>query len=252
MSKAKQFKALHKQANPLILFNIWDAGTAKMAQSAGAKAIATGSHSVAAAHGFEDGENIPLDLVLDNLRRIVSAVDLPVSCDIESGYGEDATMVHDTVAQVVETGAVGINLEDQIIGGHGLYDMATQAGRILAARKAADRSDKNFFINARTDLFLKVKPKDHADILQQAINRAIACATAGANGFFAPGLTDETLIRQLCDNCPLAVNILAIPEGPTAATLANLGVSRVSHGPWPYRNMAVWFTEQARAALNDC
>ncbi|MCK4713682.1 MAG: isocitrate lyase/phosphoenolpyruvate mutase family protein, partial [Marinosulfonomonas sp.] len=198
MSKAKLFQSLHIKSDPVVLFNVWDAGTAAIVQAAGAKAIATGSWPVAAAYGFADGEKIPLDLMLENLRRVVGAVDLPVSSDIEGGYSVAPDGVADTAELVVKAGAIGFNFEDQIVGGAGLHDITTQTARVAAARAGADRAGSNIFLNARTDLFLKAKPEDHADLLDDAINRAQAYAGAGANGFFAPGLTNEALIKQLC------------------------------------------------------
>lgn len=250
MSKSELFQALHVKSDPVVLFNVWDPGTASIVQSAGAKAIATGSWPVAAAHGFADGEAIPLTMMLDNLSRIVAAVDLPVSSDIEGGYSETARGVADTVEQVVRAGAVGFNFEDQIVGGQGLYDIAAQSARVAGAREGADRAGSNVFLNARTDLFLKAKPEDHALHLEEALTRAQAYADVGANGFFAPGLTDEGLIKQLCADCPLPVNILALPQAPEAGVLAGLGVARISHGPVPYRKMAAWLEEQARAAIS--
>ncbi len=250
MTQAETFKSLHIKSDPVVLFNVWDAGTAAIVQSAGAAAIATGSWPVAAAQGFEDGEKIPLQLMLENLKRIVAAVDLPVSSDVEGAYSATAKGVMETVVQVVQAGAVGFNFEDQIVGGEGLHDIDVQTARVAAAREGADQAGSNIFINARTDLFLKAKPEDHAGLLDQALARANAYAGAGADGFFAPGLTDEALIKQLCADCPLPVNILALPHAPSASVLARLGVARISHGPVPYKKMTAWFGELAKAAIN--
>ncbi len=248
---AKTFKALHVKGDPVILYNCWDAGSASAIASAGAKAIATGSWPVAAAHGFADGENIPLELMAENVRRIVATVDLPVSSDIESGYGSDPATVANTVKQVVEAGAIGFNFEDQIVGGSDLYATDEQASRISAARKAADSKVAGIFINARTDIFLKAKPDTHSDaMLDEAIARANAYENAGADGFFAPGLADETLIKRLCDAVSLPVNIIALPHVPENRILASLGVARVSYGPVPYRKMAAWLEDQARSAID--
>lgn len=248
---AAEFKALHVKSDPIVLFNIWDAGTAAIVEAAGASAIATGSWPVAAAHGFADGENIPLALMLENLRRIVGAVSLPVSSDIEGGYGVAPETVADTVRQVVGAGAVGFNFEDQVVGGDGLHDIAVQTTRIAAARAAADGAGSDIFVNARTDLFLKAKAEDHTEaLLGDALKRAQAYAEAGADGFFAPGLTDKAMIARLCAASPLPVNILALPHAPAASELAECGVARISYGPVPYRKMAAWLEDQARAALS--
>ena len=249
--RAKIFKALHIKFDPIVLFNVWDPGSAAIIANAEAKAIATGSWPVAAAFGYADGENIPLTLVAENLRRIVDAIDLPVSSDIEGGYGVAPAAVAKTVREIVQTGAVGFNFEDQIVGGDGLHAIDLQTSRILAAREAADQIVSDVYINARTDIFLKAKPETHSDaMLDDALERAAAFAKAGADGFFAPGLADADFIKRLCAECPLPVNIIALPHLPDAATLADCGVARISYGPVPYRKMAAWLEEQARAAIN--
>src|SRR5687768_140522 len=182
------FKNLHIKGDPLILFNIWDAGSAKIAEKIGAKAIATGSWAVAVANGFKDGETLPLELALANLQRIVASVDLPVTIDLESGYGRTPAEVKNTVARAIEAGAIGMNFEDQIIGEEGLYSIEEQSARITAAREAADEAALPFFINARTDIYIKAYP-DHTEAhLQEAISRAQAYAAAGASGSFAPAV----------------------------------------------------------------
>jgi 2-methylisocitrate lyase-like PEP mutase family enzyme len=238
--KLTTFRELHVPGRPLVLFNIWDAGSAKAVAAAGAPALATGSWSVAAAHGFVDGEQIPLELALDNLRRIVAAVELPVSVDLEGGYGAKADVVAETVRRAADAGAIGCNLEDGIVGGSGHYSIADQAARLRAARTAAPA----FFINARVDLFLDNKAEQHQALMAEALARAAAYADAGADGIFVPGLADEALIGRFCEACTLPVNVMASPSAPDAARLAALGVARISHGPGPYRR-AMAFLEQA-------
>lgn len=248
--RAQKFKALHTPGNPLILFNIWDAGSASTVAASGAKALATGSWPVAAAFGFADGENMPLDLALDNISRIIAVTDLPFSMDIEGGYGATPEGVANSVTRAVKVGVVGFNFEDQIIGGTGLYGLDAQIARIRAARHAADAVCEGIFINARTDIFLKAKPDSHDEaMLAQAITRAEAFAKAGADGFFAPGLANTGLIAHLCTACPLPVNIIALPHVPEKEILAALGVARISHGPVPYKKMSAWLSEQAKTAF---
>lgn len=247
---AQTFKSLHQKGNPLILFNVWDAGSALAVAASGAKAIATGSAPVAMAHGFADGENIPLNLVLDNLRRIIGSVDLPVSTDIEGGYGAAPEAVAASVTRSIETGAVGFNFEDQIVGTANIYDIETQIERIAAARVAADGVCPDVYINTRTDIFLKAAPDTHTDaMLDAAITRAKAFADAGGDGFFAPGLASEAMIEKLCEASPIPVNIIALPHVPDTKTLTGLGVARISYGPVPYKKMAAWLEAEARAAL---
>ena len=235
--KADLFAQLHVQSQPLILTNIWDAGSAQVVEKGGAKAIATGSHAVAAAHGFEDRERLPLELVLANSERIVASVALPVSLDIESGYGESAAEVAVTIERVVKAGAVGINLEDQIIGGEGRYSVQAQCERLGAARGVADDLNIPLFINARTDIYLQAKSEHGEAHLAEAIDRAKAYADAGANGFFAPGLRNARVIETLCHASPLPVNIMLTDDTPNIKQLAALSVARISAGPGPYRRM---------------
>ncbi|MEP5761809.1 MAG: isocitrate lyase/phosphoenolpyruvate mutase family protein [Litoreibacter sp.] len=247
---AQTFHALHKVGDPLVLFNIWDPGSAKAVEKAGAQALATGSAPVAMAHGFGDGEKIPFDIALDNTKRIIDAVGVPVSADLEGGYSSDPSIVAVTIEHAVKTGIVGFNFEDQIIGGNGLYTPDIQSRRIAASRAAADKCCPGIFINARTDIFLKAKPDTHTDaMLEDALERAKAFEQAGADGFFAPGLVDEGLIGKLCEACALPVNIIALPHAPDADRIKALGAARISYGPVPYKKMSAWLTEQAKEAL---
>ncbi|MGZ8353042.1 MAG: isocitrate lyase/phosphoenolpyruvate mutase family protein, partial [Allosphingosinicella sp.] len=152
--KARTFAALHRPGDPVILYNAWDAGSAQAVAEAGAKAIATGSASVAAAYGFQDAEALPLELALANAGRVVKAVKLPVSIDFEGAYGAEPEAVAANMKRLADTGAIGCNFEDQAIGGEGLHPLEAQAGRIRAARAAVG---PDFFINARTDIFLKTR-----------------------------------------------------------------------------------------------
>jgi 2-methylisocitrate lyase-like PEP mutase family enzyme len=227
------FAALHVRGKPVTLFNCWDAGSAAAIARAGASALATGSWSVAEAHGHHDGEDLPFALVLANAARIVGAVDLPVSIDLEGGYGAAPDAVAAAAKAIAGAGAVGCNFEDRVVNGDGLYPVAEQSARIAAMRKAVGDA---FFINARTDIFLQAASSTHDDaMLDHAIARATAYAAAGASGFFAPGLASEALIRRLCEASVLPVNIMMAPGVPDHAQLADLGAARISHGPGPYR-----------------
>ena len=231
--KARAFAALHVPGDPVILFNAWDAGSAKVVAEAGAKAIATGSASVAGAHGFSDAEALPLGLALANAARVVEAVALPVTIDFEGAYAAEPEGVAASMARLAATGAVGCNFEDQMIGGEGLHDIADQAARIAAARKAVG---DDFFINARTDIFLKAKPETHDPaMVEAALERARAYAEAGASGFFVPLLADLALLERCCAASPLPVNFMAFPGAPSAREAAATGVARISHGPFPWR-----------------
>jgi len=248
--KAELFKSLHIKGTPVILFNVWDAGSARTIEQVGAKAIATGSWSVAAAQGFDDGEKVPLDLVFANLERIVRSVAVPVTLDFEGGYATDLAALKENIRNLIAAGGIGLNFEDRIVGGGGLHSIEDQSRRIEAIREAADAAGVPLFINARSDVFLQTYPAQHNETeLQQALERAEAYAKAGASGFFAPGLRDPNLIRKLCDDSPLPVNILFLPDTPPTKTMAELGVARISYGASPYRLMMAALKDAGEKAL---
>lgn len=241
--KAQAFRTLHQRGNPLMLYNIWDAGSAKTVADAGALAVATGSWSVAAAQGYEDGEEIPLDLLVMIAKRITATVDVPLSVDMEGGYAVAPAELRENVKQIIKAGAVGMNFEDRVVKGSGLHPIEEQAQRISAIREV----ETAFFINARTDLFLQAEANAHADLVSDAITRGKAYAKAGADGFFVPGLVDTKLIAEICDGVDLPVNVMMAPNAPSVDVLAELGVGRVSHGPFPYRKAMVSLKERFQA-----
>jgi len=243
----QRFAALHVPGDPLVLFNAWDAGSAQAVAKSGAKAIATGSASVAMANGFGDGQKVPMDFALANARRIVGAVDLPVTVDFEGAYSDDPAEGARNIAKLAETGAIGCNFEDQVVGGVGLHPISLQAERIAAARQAVG---SDFFINVRTDLFLKAPQETHdAAMLDEAIERVRAYAEAGASGFFVPMLGDLDMLRRLCGESPVPVNFMTYPGCPSNAEIAATGVARISHGPFPHMALMGQLEEAARAAL---
>lgn len=247
--KADRFRALHIRGKPLVLFNIWDAGSARALTAGGAAAIATGSWSVAKANGFDDGERIPRALALDNLRRVVGATDLPVTVDLESGYGDAPESVAETVGLAIEAGAVGCNLEDSFPQTGALRAMADQAERIRRARLAADAAGIRLFINARTDVFFQVPPEKHDPaMVKAAIKRAHAYAEAGADGLFVPGLLDIGLIAHVTEALKFPINIMMSDATPALRRLAEHGVARVSHGGNPYIIAMKALKEAARVA----
>ena len=239
------FAALHVPGDPLVLYNIWDVGSAHAVVAAGAKALATGSHPVADAHGFADGERVPIDFALANAERIVRAVELPVTVDFESAYSADPQQGAANVARLAATGAVGCNFEDQLIGGEGLHPLDLQRRRIAAIREAVG---PNFFINARTDLFLKTTNYDDA-LVDQVIERGKAFADAGASGFFVPRLADARHAERVVREVPLPLNLIAFPGAPAKAEWASAGVARISHGPFPHRALMKQLEQAARAAI---
>jgi 2-methylisocitrate lyase-like PEP mutase family enzyme len=245
MSKFQDFAKLHVPGDPVILYNIWDVGSARAVAAAGAKALATGSHPVGDASGFGDAQQVPLDFVFDNARRIANAVDLPLTVDFESAYSADPEEGAANVERLKETGAVGCNFEDQVIGGEGLHPVDLQVKRIAAIRRAVG---DDFYINARTDLFLKAQTFDDA-LVGQVVERGKAFANAGASGFFVPRLSDPKQIERVVKEVPLPLNVIAFPGAPDKKVWADAGVARISHGPFPHRAVMEKLTEMAREAI---
>jgi 2-methylisocitrate lyase-like PEP mutase family enzyme len=244
-SKFERFAALHVPGDPVILYNIWDVGSALAVERAGANALATGSHPVADAQGWPDGQQVPLNFALANAKRIVDSTELPLTVDFESLYSDDPALGAANVVRLAATGAVGCNFEDQVIGGEGLHPLDRQVERIAAIRSAVGEA---FFINARTDLFLKTQTYDDA-LVDQVIERGKAFADAGASGFFVPRLADARQIERVVREVPLPLNVIAFPGAPVKSEWAAAGVARISHGPFPHRALMVKLEEMAREAI---
>ncbi|PKB89030.1 phosphonomutase [Ewingella americana] len=233
--KAARFDSLHKKKNPLVLYNVWDAGSARAVAEAGAQAIATGSWSCAAAQGYADGEQMPFSALLYTVKRIVASVNLPVTVDFETGYGTSLENIQRNLAALLDAGVVGVNFEDQRITQSGLVDIEEQCRRITALREVADKHGTALFINARTDIFLQAASEStHEALIAEAKQRLLAYQAAGANGYFVPGLSQQALIADLCEFSPLPVNIMITSTTPALESLRQLGVSRISHGSLPY------------------
>lgn len=245
-SRFETFAALHVPGDPLILYNIWDVGSALAVVPAGAKALATGSHPVADANGWPDGQQVPMDFAFANAKRIVDAVDLPLTVDFEGAYSTDPEEGGANVASLKETGAVGCNFEDQVVGGEGLHPLDLQVKRIAAIRRAVG---SDFYINARTDLILKTQTYDDA-LVDRVVERGKAFADAGASGFFVPRLADPAQIERIVREVPLPLNVIAFPGAPEKTVWAEAGVARISHGPFPHRALMAKLTEMAHAAID--
>ncbi|MDV3457977.1 isocitrate lyase/phosphoenolpyruvate mutase family protein [Sphingomonas sp. HF-S4] len=196
---------------------------------------------------MSDAEALPLQLALANAERVVAAVELPVSIDFEGGYAVEAETLAANMAALASTGAVGCNFEDQVIGGTEMHAIDVQTARIAAARRG---TGADFFLNARTDIFLQAKPDTHDQAkADAAIERAHAYAAAGASGFFVPGLADLDLLAKICAASPLPVNFMAFPGAPDARAVAQAGVARISHGPFPHLLALKAFEDAAREAF---
>ena len=244
-SNYETFAALHVPGDPVILFNIWDVGSALAVVAAGAKALATGSHPVADANGWPDGQKVPMEFAFANAARIVAAVEVPLTVDFEGAYSADPEEGAANVARLKATGAVGCNFEDQVIGGEGLHPPDLQVKRIAAIRQVVG---SDFYINARTDLFLKTGTHD-GSLLDEVVERGKAFADAGASGFFVPRLSDPRQIVRVVEEVPLPLNVIAFPGAPDKKVWVDAGVARISHGPFPHRALMAKLTEMAREAI---
>jgi 2-methylisocitrate lyase-like PEP mutase family enzyme len=249
IEKATLFAGLHVKGAPLLLYNAWDAGSAKSILQAGAKAIATSSWSVAEAHGYRDGEAIPVQLAEEIIARITATINLPVTVDFEGGYSEDDGQLADNISRLLDLGVIGINFEDRVVKSSGLYDIDRQARRVAVIRKTAQSKGVVLFINARTDLFL-AQGRDAAEAVGEALERAKAYVAAGASGFFIPGLRDAALIGRICDAVAVPVNVMVMEGVPSTDRLTSLGVSRISYGPIPYIRAMGALQQEARNVLS--
>jgi 2-methylisocitrate lyase-like PEP mutase family enzyme len=249
IEKATHFAGLHVKGAPLLLYNAWDAGSAKSILQAGAKAIATSSWSVAEAHGYRDGEAIPVQLAEEIIARITATINLPVTVDFEGGYSEDDGQLADNISRLLDLGVIGINFEDRVVKSSGLYDIDRQARRVAVIRKTAQSKGVVLFINARTDLFL-AQGRDAAEAVGEALERAKAYVAAGASGFFIPGLRDAALIGRICDAVAVPVNVMVMEGVPSTDRLTSLGVSRISYGPIPYIRAMGALQQEARNVLS--
>jgi 2-methylisocitrate lyase-like PEP mutase family enzyme len=248
--KARRFAELHVKGAPLLLYNAWDAGSAKAIREAGAKAIATSSWSVAEAQGYRDGEAIPIGLVEQIVGQIAATTDLPVTVDFEGGYnGDDDDELAGNIARLLDLGVIGVNFEDRVVQGSGLYDISRQAERIVTVRETAEERGVPLFINARTDIFLG-QGRDPAASIDEALARGKVYADAGASGFFIPGLKEEALIGRICKDVALPVNVMVMSGVPSNDRLTELGVSRISYGPIPYIHQMAALQQEAKKILS--
>jgi 2-methylisocitrate lyase-like PEP mutase family enzyme len=233
--KAIAFRALHTGARMLVLPNAWDAISARIFEDAGFPAVGTTSAGVANALGYPDGQFAPREEVLFVVRRIAQTVRIPVTADIEAGYGADSVSeVIETVQGVLDAGAVGINLEDLAFGDTELVDAGLQVEKIRAVRALGESSGIPVVINSRTDAFHLPHLDIHAQF-ELAVRRANAYRQAGADSLFVPFVTDASIIGDLVKAIGGPLNILAMPGGPPVAELGRLGVARVSVGSGPHR-----------------
>jgi len=243
-----EFAALHRSDDPLILYNIWDAGSARAVAKAGARAIATGSHSLAGAQGYPDGEGIPFEQLLESVRMIARSTVLPLTVDFEAGFAGGLEGLADNARALAKAGAIGCNLEDQLIGGEGLRAVEEQAERIATV------NDAGLFVNARTDTFLDVlkagADPNRPDLVEAAIARGHAYTQAGAGSFFIPGLSNPDMIAEVCKAVSLPINVMRLLDMVSNVELAALGVARISYGGGPWRVAMAGVSEAAKEVFD--
>jgi 2-methylisocitrate lyase-like PEP mutase family enzyme len=228
-TRAAAFRHLHEAGPPLLLANAWSAASARIAEVAGAAALGTTSFGLALDHGRTDGA-LPMETGLAVLTEVVAAVDVPVSFDLEAGRGATPEDVGRSMAAVIATGAVGVNLEDAVPGQPGvLFPVEVQAERLRAARGAADAAGVPMFINARCDVFFGAQIPDERRV-DEVLARADVYRAAGADGLFLPGLVDLATITALAAQVGLPINVMVVPGLPDLDTLTAAGVRRVSQG----------------------
>ena len=232
-AKAIHFLRLHKGPNILLLPNAWDVASARIFEEAGFPAIGTSSAGVAYSLGYPDGQRIPRQEMLTVVSRIARGVSIPVTADVEAGYGSAPEQVAETVRAVIEAGAVGMNLEDAA-SGVALFDPAQQVERLRAARETATAAGVPLVINARTDIYL-MRQGDAGAWFDEALHRLTAYRDAGASCLFVPGVRDAHTIARMARAVGAPLNVLAGPDMPCARDLENVGVARLSLGSGPMR-----------------
>lgn len=235
-AKAQTFLSLHTNGELLILPNMWNPIGARVLEHQGYPAVATASASIAESLGYEDGERIRLETMLEVLFRISRSVSVPVTADIEAGYADTVEVLKENILRVMETGVVGINLEDSLVEGGPLRSEAEQCERIAAVREVASRHDLHLVVNARVDSFLSDSFNSREERIEEAIQRAQSYVEAGADCIYPIGPGDLETLTQLRKRISASINIFASPKAISLKDMHQLGINRVSFGPQVFRS----------------
>ncbi|TKK71000.1 isocitrate lyase/phosphoenolpyruvate mutase family protein [Ilyomonas limi] len=250
-AKANTFKSLHHNGQMLVLPNIWDPLGASLLQSLGYVAVATASASIAFTNGYDDGEHIPFTDLLRILKRIVNSVTIPVTADIESGYADNNASLETNIKQLIDTGIVGINIEDTNKQNGQLLSIEAQCEKIQLIRKIASEMEVPLFINARTDVYLKAKAEDTAaEKWNETLKRGKAYIAAGGDCFFPVFMKEKHDIATLVAQLKAPVNIIAVPGVQDLKILKDVGVARVSIGP-SFLRTAILAMKELALTLKD-
>lgn len=234
--RAENLRSLHTGDDLLLMPNVWNPIGARILAAKGYPAVATASAALSASLGYADGEKLQRSTLIEFLRRIAFSVDVPVTADIEAGYGNCLSELQETIQLVLESGAVGINIEDSLREGCGLRPIEEQCQRILAVRQVGDSHGIQIVINARVDSFSSSAFPDKQSAIKEATVRAKAYAEAGADCIYPIGPGDEATVRILREKIPYPINILASPAAAPLSVLQEIGVNRVSFGPLVFRS----------------
>ncbi|HEY6871512.1 MAG TPA: isocitrate lyase/phosphoenolpyruvate mutase family protein [Geobacteraceae bacterium] len=243
--KAEILLALHTHGDLLVLPNVWNPIGARILEKKGYPAVATASAAISASLGYQDGEKIKRSTALDLIERIARSVDVPVTADIETGYGESLSELEVTAQQVIESGLVGVNIEDSLEAGGALRTIEEQCRRISTLRQVADRHGVHLVINTRIDSYFSSSFANKDEATEETVARANAYSGAGADCVYPMGPGDEATVRVLRARIASPINILVSPTSATLSILQDIGVNRVSFGPFIFRSCLRKFEEIA-------
>jgi 2-methylisocitrate lyase-like PEP mutase family enzyme len=241
--KARRLLSLHNNGRLLVLPNIWDPIGARILEAKGYPAVATASAAASASLGYEDGERITRATLITILSRIARSVDVPVTADIETGFGETLSMLEETIQLVLESGVVGINIEDSLGASHTLRSMEDQCQRIVRVREVSEAKGIHLVINARVDSFLAETFPDKESKIEEAVLRAKTYAEAGADCIYPISPGDAETLSELRSRIACPINVLARPDSPPLRVLQSMKINRVSFGPFIFRSCLKKFVD---------
>lgn len=248
MNLFEKFKRLHEGPTPFVLGNIWDVNSARIFESAGYQAIGVSSAALSDAFGYNDGENLPFELLLQTAKKVVEVIKIPFTVDMEGGYSRTVNGIIANIEKLHDAGAVGINLEDTVAGDAREFLPADQFRKTLSAiADHLSRNNINLFLNVRTDGFLLGLP----NALEETLNRIRLYEDAGADGVFVPCITKLDDIRNVISSTKLPVNVMCMPDLPDFETLESLGVKRISMGPFFFNKVYRNAGELAKTVIRD-
>lgn len=248
--KAGQLLSLHNNGKLLILPNVWNPIGARMLQAKGYPAVATASAAIAESLGYSDGEQLKLDTMLDMVARIVRSVDIPVTADFEAGYSDNIAGLQENISRLLDTGAVGINFEDSFDDSTRLRPISEQVERIKAVREAADRKGIHLVINARADSFFAEGFASEEERIEDVVTRLNAYAQAGADCVYPVGRGDKETLQILRKRISAPINVLATAKTASLKEMQELGINRVSFGPYLFRSLLAKLSEMQDEILN--